>query len=179
MTATPLQERSSRPRPAKPSPQVWERANEGPCAPLRRSPDEDRDCATSPAPAKEADRCVNCNTALDPVKDADCNVCLPCWKSYRQWRWSRPRTREVHEGASYHEALARDRAPELFAERAATPEADAEAAAERELLRLCFANAKDAAWAQWFHEEVYSRPGGKVAALAFYREWEAQGMARP
>jgi hypothetical protein len=94
------QERSSSPRPAKPSPQARERANEGPCAPLRRSPDEDRDCATAPGDA-------------------------------------------------------------------------AEAAAERELLRLCFVHAKDAAWAQWFYEEVYSRPGGKVAALAFYRAWEA------
>jgi hypothetical protein len=158
-------ERSSSPRPAKPSPQVRERANEGPCAPLRRSPDEDRDCATS------LDRCVNCNTTLDPVKDADCNVCLPCWKSYRRWRRSRPRTPEEHEGAGYHEALARDRAPELFAEGAAT--SGAEAAAEYELLRLCFVHAKDAASAQWFYEEVYSRPGGKVAALAFYREWEA------
>jgi hypothetical protein len=78
-----------------------------------------------------------------------------------------------HEGAGYHEALARDRAPGLFAEGAATPGDDAEAAAERELLRLCFVHAKDAAWAQWFYEEVYSRPGGKVVALAFYREWEA------
>jgi hypothetical protein len=50
---------------------------------------------------------------------------------------------------------------------------EAEAAAERELLRLCFVHAKDAAWAQWFYEEVYSRPGEKVAALAFYRDWEA------
>jgi hypothetical protein len=48
-----------------------------------------------------------------------------------------------------------------------------EAAAERELLRLCFVHAKDAAWAEWFYEEVYSRSGGKVAALAFYRAWEA------
>jgi hypothetical protein len=56
---------------------------------------------------------------------------------------------------------------------ATAPGDDAEAAAERELLRLCFVHAKDAAWAQWFHEEVYSRPGGKVAALAFYCDWEA------
>jgi hypothetical protein len=51
------------------------------------------------------------------------------------------------------------------------PADNAEAAAECELLRLCFIHARDAAWAQWFYEEVYSRPGGKVAALAFYREW--------
>jgi hypothetical protein len=97
VTATAPQERSSSPRPAKPSPQARERANGGPCAPLRRSPDEDRDCATAPGDA-------------------------------------------------------------------------AEAAAERELLRLCFLHARDAAWAQWFDEQIYHRPGGKVAALAFYRE---------
>jgi hypothetical protein len=125
MTATPPQERSSRPRPAKPSPQVRERANEGPRAPLRRSPDEDRDCAID------------------------------------------------HEGAGYHEALARDLAPELFAEVAPTPGDDTEATAEHELLRQCCVHAKDAAWAQWFYEEVYSRPGGKAAALAFYRAWES------
>jgi hypothetical protein len=153
VTVTPPQERSSSPRPVKPSPQVWERANEGPCAPLRRSSDEDRDCATSPAPAN---RCVNCNTALDPVKDANCNICLPCWKSYRQWRRLRPR---------------------FTPESAPTP--DAEAAAERELLRLCFVHAKDAAWAQWFHECIWLGHDSKVAALAFYRAWEAQGMARP
>jgi hypothetical protein len=100
MTATPPQERSSSPRPAKPSSQVRERANEGPCAPLRHSPDEDRDCATSPGN-------------------------------------------------------------------------DAEAAAERELLRLCFVHARDAAWAQWFHECCFTHPQGKVAGLAFYRDWEA------
>jgi hypothetical protein len=50
---------------------------------------------------------------------------------------------------------------------------DAEAAAERELLRLCFVHAKDAAWAQWFHECCFTHPQGKVAGLAFYREWEA------
>jgi hypothetical protein len=33
--------------------------------------------------------CINCHAALDPKKDAGCNVCLPCWKSYRQWRRSR------------------------------------------------------------------------------------------
>jgi hypothetical protein len=54
-----------------------------------------------------------------------------------------------------------------------------EAAAERELLRLCFVHAKDAAWAQWFHECVWLGYDSKVAALAFYRAWEAQGMARP
>jgi hypothetical protein len=52
------------------------------------------------------------------------------------------------------------------------PTAADEAAAECELLRLCVVHAKDAAWAQWFYEEVYSRPGGKVAALAFYRAWD-------
>jgi hypothetical protein len=103
MSTTP-QERGSSPRPAKPSPQARERANEGPRAPLRRSPDEDRDCATFPGD-------------------------------------------------------------------------DAEAAAERELLRLCFVHAKDAAWAQWFHEEVYSRPGGKVGALAFYRAHSHERIA--
>jgi hypothetical protein len=41
------------------------------------------------------------------------------------------------------------------------------------LLRLCFVHAKDAAWAQWFYEEVYIRPGGKMAALTFYRDREA------
>lgn len=52
-------------------------------------------------------------------------------------------------------------------ERRATPAE--EAAAEAALLRLCLTNARDAAWAEWFHETVYTRPGGKVAALAFYR----------
>jgi hypothetical protein len=107
------------------------------------------------------------------VEDADCNVCLPCWKSYRQWRRSRRRTPEEHEGAGYHEALARDHAPELFADVAPTPSDDAEAAAERELLRLCFVHATDAAWAQWFHECCFTHPRGKVAGLAFYRGWEA------
>jgi hypothetical protein len=100
VTVTPPQERSSSPRPAKPFPQARERANEGPCAPLRRSPDEDRGCATAPGD-------------------------------------------------------------------------DAEAAAERELLRLCFVHAKDAAWAQWFHECVWLGHDSKVEALAFYRAWEA------
>jgi hypothetical protein len=100
---TPPQERSSSPRPAKPSPQVWERANEGPRAPLRRSPDEDRDCATAPGD-------------------------------------------------------------------------DAEAAAERELLRLCFVHAGDAVWAQWFHECVWLGHDSKVAALAFYRAQEASAQ---
>jgi hypothetical protein len=68
MSVPSPQERSSSPRPAKPSPQARERANKGPRAPLRRSPDEDRGCATD------------------------------------------------HEGAGYHEALARDLAPELLAE---------------------------------------------------------------
>jgi hypothetical protein len=77
-----------------------------------------------------------------------------------------------HEGAGYREALARHRAPELFADGAATPGDDAEAAAERELLRLCFVNAKDAAWATWFHECVWLGHDSKVAALAFYRAWE-------
>lgn len=56
------------------------------------------------------------------------------------------------------------------------PAPDAEAAAERELLRLCFVHAKDAAWATWFYEEVYSRPGGKVAALDFYRAHSHERM---
>lgn len=122
-----------------------------------------------------ADRCVNCNTTLDPVKDADCNICLPCWRSFRQWRRSRPRfTPEEHEGAGYHEALARDRAPELLAEGVATPGDDAEATAEHELLRLCFVHARDAAWATWFHECVWLGHDSKVEAMAFYREWEAK-----
>jgi hypothetical protein len=80
-----------------------------------------------------------------------------------------------HEGAGYREALARDRAPELFAEAVATPKPgeDAEAAAERELLRLCCVHATDAAWAQWFYECVWLGHDSKVAALAFYRDWEA------
>jgi hypothetical protein len=53
------------------------------------------------------------------------------------------------------------------------PAPDAEAAAERELLRLCFANATDAAWAIWFHECVWLGHDSKVAALDFYRAWEA------
>jgi hypothetical protein len=65
------------------------------------------------------------------------------------------------------------RSPYPHQDCATAPGDDAEAAAERELLRLCFVHVKDAAWAQWFHEEVYSRPGGKVAALDFYRDWEA------
>jgi hypothetical protein len=51
-----------------------------------------------------------------------------------------------------------------------------ESAAERELLRLCFVHAKDAAWAQWFDEQIYHRPGGKVAALAFYRAHSRERM---
>jgi hypothetical protein len=68
-------------------------------------------------------------------------------------------------------SLAR-RSPDAHPDCATFPGHDAEAAAERELLRLCFVHAKAAAWAQWFYEEVYSRPGGKAAALAFYRDWE-------
>jgi hypothetical protein len=48
-----------------------------------------------------------------------------------------------------------------------------EAAAERELLRLYFVHATDAAWATWFHECVWLGHDSKVEALAFYREWEA------
>jgi hypothetical protein len=44
-----------------------------------------------------------------------------------------------------------------------------EAAAERELLRLCFVHAKDAAWATWFHECVWLGHDSKVEALAAYR----------
>jgi hypothetical protein len=49
----------------------------------------------------------------------------------------------------------------------------AEAAAECELLQLCFVHAKDAAWAQCFHERFWLGHDSKVEMLAFYREWEA------
>jgi hypothetical protein len=52
----------------------------------------------------------------------------------------------------------------------------AEATAERELLRLCFAHAKDAAWAQWFYECCFTHPQGKVAGLAFYRAHSHERM---
>jgi hypothetical protein len=51
-----------------------------------------------------------------------------------------------------------------------------EAAAERELLRLCFVHAKDAAWAQWFYECCFTHPQSKVAGLAFYRAHSQERM---
>jgi hypothetical protein len=69
-------------------------------------------------------------------------------------------------------SLAR-RSPDADRDCATSPVDDAEAAAERELVRLCFVHAKDAAWATWFHECVWLGHDSKVAALAFYRAWEA------
>jgi hypothetical protein len=53
-----------------------------------------------------------------------------------------------------------------------------EAAAESELLRLCLANARDAAWAMWFHECIFTAFPSKVQALTAYRAWEAMQQER-